>query len=312
MGIGEAGGLSPSHSLLSDYFRPRERSLVLSLFSLGATLGAVAGVVLGGVIAERYGWRAAFLVAGLPGIGLALVVKMTVREPLRGRMDEASGHSTDLTSPTASFTETAKDLYLNRLYRITVIAHVLATVTQFSVGAWLPEVFLRNFDVSQSLVGTIVGLVVLVGGAGGILAGGWLATRMSLSRSAKWDAYIPMIGVAMCVPLYLLALSTPSSAYTAAVLFTMALFFAGWQHGPSVALVQNSVSPDQRATAASLNFFFANLLGMGLGPLVVGSISDQVSGQFGSLSLNIAIGLMVMTSALSSYAFFRSSKIIKA
>ena len=218
VGIGEAGGLSPSHSIISDYFKPKERSLAISLFSLGATLGAFTGVVMGGYVAENYGWRTAFLVAGLPGVLLAIVVKLTVREPKRGAMDEpdrveeATHKATSL-----SFLATAKDLAKNRIYRTTVIAHVLAVFTSYSFTAWMPQVFLRNFEVSQTQVGTIVGLVFLFSGTLGMVCGGWLATHMAKARSVRWEALIPLIGVSLNIPFHLIGLSTFSSVYLAAI-----------------------------------------------------------------------------------------------
>ncbi len=310
VGIGEAGGLSPSHSIISDYFRREERSLAISLFSLGATVGAFAGVVMGGIVAENYGWRAAFLVAGLPGVLLAILLKLTVREPLRGGMDGQDADASDDQATTASFFRTAQTLAGNRVYRGTVAAHVLAVFSSYSITAWLPQVFLRNFDVSQSLVGTLVGVVFLCGAAVGMVSGGWLATHMARIRSGRWELLVPAIGVALSVPIHLLALTALGSIYVCAALFMLGAFFFAWQHGPGLAVVQNAVAPEQRATAASLNFFLSNLLGLGLGPLLVGSISDQLADRYGDVSLNIALGVVVLVSISAAVMFYRVSRLI--
>ena len=308
VGVGEAGGLSPAHSVLSDYFKPSERSFAISLFSLGAVVGSFMGLVMGGYVAEQYGWRTAFLVAGLPGILLALLVKMTVREPIRGAMDDkAKAASSPEDAP--GFLETIQSLFRNRIYLGAIIGHTLAIFASYSITVWLPQIMLRNFDVSQTEVGTLVGLVFLLGGTTGMLSGGYLATRVVRQRSAKWELLIPCIGLTVALPIYLLGLAA-STAYLCAIAFGVAGFFFGWQHGPSLAVVQNYVKPEQRATAASLNFFASNLLGLGLGPLVVGVISDGLAEQYGNAALNIAVGISTLSIAPAILAFYLTSRLI--
>ncbi len=310
VGVGEAGGLSPAHSVISDYFNAEERSLAISLFSLGSAMGAFLGLAMGGYVAENYGWRMAFLVAGLPGLLLALAVKLTISEPVRGAMEIQSEQglaSADIDKP--SFKETIASLLKNKIYLGTVSGHVLAVFKGYAITIWLPQMMLRNFDVSQTAVGTTVGLVFALGVTTGMIFGGYLATRLTRSKSPRWQLLVPVIGISCSIPFYFIALNA-DSFYLCAVLFGIGSFLFNWQHGPGLAVVQNYVRPDQRATAASFNFFFSNLLGLGLGPLVVGGISDAAS-SLGDQSLNLALGIVILAALPAAYIFYRTSKLLK-
>lgn len=301
VGVGEAGGLSPAHSVLSDYFDAKERALALSLYSLGIGVGAFMGLALGGYVAQEYGWRMAFIVAGLPGLLLALLVWLTVKEPARGQMD--SGQADEEQLPVM---DTLKELAANRVYRNVVLAHVLVVFTGYSFSAWLPQHILRNFtDVSQAQVGTIVGLVFLVGGVGGMLSGGLISNYFGRKYGGGWELRPATYGVAAAVPVYIFALSVDQFAI-AAILFVVGGLLIYQQHGPGLAVVQSSVKPSQRAFAASLNFFFSNLLGLGIGPLLVGAISDALEPSYGAQSLSYALMVSTLFAAAGFFIFWRT------
>ena len=298
VGIGEAGGLSPAHSVLSDYFDENERALALSLYSIGIGVGAFMGLALGGYVAQEYGWRMAFIVAGLPGLALALLVWLTVKEPPRGQMETDA--TEDARMPVM---QTLKDLAGNRIYRNVVLAHVLVVFTGYSFSAWLPQHILRSFpDVSQAQVGTIIGLVFLVGAVGGMLSGGLISNYFGRRFGRGWQLRPATYGVALAVPIYIWALATDHFTL-AIVLFVVGGLFIYQQHGPGLAVVQSSVKPSQRAFAASLNFFFSNLLGLGVGPLAVGAISDALAHQYGAASLSYALMISTLFAAAGFVVF---------
>ena len=298
VGIGEAGGLSPAHSVLSDYFDENERALALSLYSIGIGVGAFMGLALGGYVAQEYGWRMAFIVAGLPGLILALLVWLTIKEPPRGQMD--TGKADDEAMPVM---ETLKELAGNRIYRNVVLAHVLVVFTGYSFSAWLPQHILRSFpDVSQAQVGTIIGLVFLVGAVGGMLSGGLISNYFGRRFGRGWQLRPATYGVALAVPIYIWALASDQFA-VAVTLFVVGGLFIYQQHGPGLAVVQSSVKPSQRAFAASLNFFFSNLLGLGVGPLAVGAISDALAPQYGNASLSYALMISTIFAAAGFVIF---------
>ena len=299
VGVGEAGASPPSHSIISDYYKPRERPLALSIWALGTVLGSLAGVVLGGYIAENYGWRMAFLAAGLPGLLLAVLVKLTVREPPRGQSESAGAA---VMAEEVSFRQSAAALWHNRYYRWATGAHVISVFFGYSMAAWLPALFLRQFDLSQSEVGALVGVTVFVAGVPGLLLGGYLASVLA-RRDAAWEAWVPGLGMALATPALVLALLSDAPT-AAAVLFGAAFFFYQWGHGPGLAVVQSSVSPNQRAFAAAVMYFLSNMLALGLGPLFVGYISDLQLGSTPGESLAIGLSVGVVALFLSALAYF--------
>ena len=280
VGIGEAGGGPPSHSLVSDYFEPERRSIAISVYSLGTSVGGLFGLVLGGFVAEHYGWRMAFIVAGAPGIALALLVKLTVREPVRGRYDRGRGRPP---AEVLSFVETAQSLWNNLVYRRVLIAHTLAVFVGYAFFSWLAALYLRQFELSQSGVGALIGTMNLVCGVPGLLLGGYLADRLG-SSDPRWRVRLPALALCIALPAYFSALWT-SSVVAASTLFGMGIFAYQVSHGPGLAVVQLVVQPEARAQAAAYIFFFSNLVGLGMGPLLVGYLSDISAQRFGDASL---------------------------
>ena len=298
VGVGEAGASPPSHSIISDYYEPKDRSLALSIWAMGTVVGSLAGLVLGGYIAEHYGWRMAFVAAGLPGIALALLVWFTVREPQRGGTDHSKSHNAQ---GGQSLFQSILNLWGNKLYRWAVIAHVAAVFFGFALAAWLPALFIRKFDLTQTQVGAIAGATVTISGVAGLLAGGALASYMA-RRNPAWEARVPAIALVIGSPFLVFALNT--SAITAsAIAFGIAFFFYQCSHGPGLAIVQSAVRPDQRALASAVMYLLSNMLALGIGPLIVGFISDLGLGATPGVSL--AIGLHTGVVALiAGGAFF--------
>ena len=168
VGVGEAGGSAPAHSLVSDYFDKNERSFAMSIYSMGTAAGMLLGLAMGGLVAEHFGWRWAFVAAGAPGIALALIIKLTVREPLRGGMDQGE---TSSSSERDSFLETFRKLWDNRSYRFVNLGYSVSVFSGSAFTTWLPTLYLRQFDLSQSQVGLIVGVSIAGFATAGLV--GW-------------------------------------------------------------------------------------------------------------------------------------------
>ncbi len=306
VGVGEAGGLSPAHSVISDYFDEKSRPFAISIFSLGTALGAVSGLVLGGYVAETYGWRWAFVAAGAPGVLFALLFGFTVKEPVRGRFETQSKTETEK----ESFKETVKDLISNRPYMAIYLGHLLIVFKGYAFTSWLPEVLMRTYGLGQAEVGRAMGLIVLFGGAFGMFAGGAIATYFSRFDN-RLQIRIPVVALIIALPLLWFALQQ-NNFTMAAILLAAGLFFYNMQHGPTLAMVQSCVKPAQRAQAASLVFFASNLLGLGLGPLFVGWISDSnvaVMGDAAALATALSYCLIVVIPAI--FFFWRASAYLK-
>ncbi len=298
VGVGEAGGLAPSHSIIADYFEKSELSRALAVFSLGPTLGAVCGLLIGGAVADAYGWRAAFYAVGLPGLLLALLVIFTVREPQRGRLDPTYNHKAE----SLGIFDTLKTLWKNKTYVYANLAHATAIVTAYAMSSWLPSLFLRTFEISKSEAGAIVSAFVVIGGIPGTLLGGIIADALA-KRDERWRAWSSMVGLLISIPFYSFALFSPN-VMTMAVLFGVAQFFFHLSFVPALAIVQNVVSPSMRALAAAFVFFVANFIGLGLGPVVVGAVSDMFAADFGDASIKVALFFSLSFLLISAIFFW--------
>ncbi|WP_350171646.1 MFS transporter [Hyphomonas sp.] len=293
VGVGEAGSSPPSHSIISDYYSPTARSLALSIWSLGAVVGAMIGLIGGGYITENFGWRWAYFVAGAQSLIVVPIVYFTVREPKRGQQEKVAPQTEtekkkDAGEATSTFAIIG-ELLRNRNYTYATFSHVMAGFFTFGLGAWMPAYFMREFELSPTEVGALVSVMLLFGSVTGMLAGGWLATHLA-KRDIAWEAWVPAVALGLAAPAFALALTT-NVLVLSAIGMGAAQFLVMAHHGPGLALVQSAVPANRRAMAAALMYFCSNMLGLGLGPLIIGFISDL--GLAGSIGGNLRVGLSI-------------------
>ncbi len=306
VGIGEAGGSPPAHSLIADYFEKAQLSRALSVYSLGTTFGSVVGMVVGGFVADAYGWRAAFFVVGLPGLLLALVFRMTVREPERGRFDP----DYDANAPRANVRETLRSLMSNRVYVLVTVAHAFHVVVGYSMAIWKPALLIRTFELSKGETGVWLSSMTVATALPGMLAGGFLADRLA-QRDVRWMAWMPGIALLIALPANEFALASHSLTGML-ILFGVGLFFATVAHAPALAVVQRVVKPTERALAAAFVFFLANMLGLGLGPVIVGALSDGFSADQGLRSIHAALMVMNGVLLLAAASFWLTARAMQS
>lgn len=284
VGIGEAGCSPPAHSLISDYFEPRRRASALAVYAFGIPLGSMIGAALGGWLAKAFGWRVAFMAVGAPGLVLALVFILLVKEPRRGQSDPPQVDGGQ------ALRNTAKGLGAWAWSEVKALASVSAslfgkwpvlhiilglTITSFAGyggGAFAGPYFIRTFGLDYATAGLILGLSVGLSGGIGTLAGGFISDWAG-RRGARWYALTPAIGIAIAAPIYLLAYRQPDWRTAGALLLVPGMFVYTYL-GPSFAVVQNVVETRQRATAAALLLLFVNIIALGGGPLFTGWIID--------------------------------------
>jgi MFS family permease len=289
VGVGEAG-LSPSaHSLISDYYEPKRRASALSVYSFGIPLGTMIGAVAGGLIAKTFGWQMAFMVVGLPGVAVALALKVLVKEPPRGHSEPEQHPLTvdDLTvEPVAKppyslareFAElgaVVKLLFGKWPILNMVLGITLVSFAGYGGGQFAPPYFVRAFHLDIGQVGLIVGLVAGASQGLGTLIGGPLTDRMS-RMSPRWYSLVPAIGVALAYPA-IVAVYTATSWQVAAAFLLLPGLFSYVYLAPTFGVVQNMAPTHQRATAAAILLFFLNLIALGGGPLFTGWVIDHFS-----------------------------------
>ncbi len=267
VGVGEAGCAPASQSLIADLYPPEKRAMAMSVFSLGIPLGVMLGAVVGGLIAARLGWRAAFLVVGLPGVLLALVTAATIKDPDPQRSTR-TGDLGDIPRFGAVLTLMWKERALRHL----LAGAALAAVGGYSISSFAVPFLLRSFGLTLTAASVGFGLFSGAAATIGTLLGGWLVTRR-VGKDPRAGAYIPALGLAVAAPLYVAVFATRDLrllALAAIVPATVQYFYLG----PTYALINNLVEPRMRATAVAILLLTMNAIGLGLGPLVTGALSD--------------------------------------
>lgn len=288
VGVGEAGLSPPAHSLISDYYPPNRRASALAVYSFGIPLGSMLGAVIGGEIVQHFSWKAAFMVVGLPGLAIAIAIRLLIREPPRGHSEpegvvpipeavtaEEHGRPMGLAAELREMGAVIATLFGKWPVLNMVLGVTLVSTAGYGGGQFVPPYFLRAFHLSYGTVGLVTGLVAGVGQGVGTLAGGFLTDRLAKS-GARWYALVPAIGVTVAYP-FIVAIYTAGSWQTAAALLILPGLFSYTYLGPTFGVIQNMVSTRRRATATAILFFFLNLIGLGGGPPLTGWIIDHLS-----------------------------------
>jgi MFS family permease len=269
--VGEAGGTPPSHSLISDYFKRSSRATALSIYALGVPLGTMLGNYLGGWGNDRFGWRMTFILVGVPGLVVALLVWATVREPPRG-LSEAEVKNTSAAPP---LWDVVKFLGRYPSFRHQCLAAGLHSVVWYA-GSQLNAVFFqRSHDMTASQAGKWLAMLALIGAVGTLL-GGYLADKVSAAKNdRRWYMWVPGIATLVMVPFQFLSyLSNDLTVVIPA--FSVMIVLASMFFGPSFAVSQSLATLRTRAVATSLLLFVQTFVGLGLGPLVAGTISEYL------------------------------------
>ncbi len=305
VGVGEAGGSPPAHSMISDIFSPAQRATALSVYSAGISIGILAGYLLGGWLGEFFGWRTALLVVGMPGVLLALVVRFTIQEPARGQ-----SQNTQHIGAAPPVSETIKFLWSRRSFRHLALAGGLKTFVAYGLGNWMPSYFLRNFDISMGELGTWLALASGLGGGAGIILAGYLSDRLA-GKDKRWYLWLPGLAVLIIMPIQL-AVLTLSNHYLALLLLVLSSFLGGAFLGPILAVTHGLVGLRMRALSSAILFFVLNIVGMGLGPTFVGMLSDFMAAGGIENSLRYAmLSIVFLVSIWCSIHFFLGARTVR-
>jgi predicted MFS family arabinose efflux permease len=295
VGLGEAGGSPPAHSMISDYFPPEKRGTALSFYTAGIYLGILFGFAGGGYIAETFGWRNAFFIVGIPGLFFAFVVLVLVREPLRGRWDHGQ------TVKKSSLETTVSTLKQRRSFWWIAFGCAMTSFVAYGNGNFYPSYLMRSHGFSVAEVGFALGLVSGVAGAIGTFMGGFLADRWG-REDKRWYVWIPIIGNCLAIVPMAYAILSEDATLLLLVLFPANILNSLYL-GPSIAMCQSLVSPAMRAMASAILFFILNMIGLGLGPVIVGLLSDSFVELFGDNNLRYAM-ICALLMGLSGTACF--------
>jgi MFS family permease len=307
--VGEAGGSPPSHSLISDYFPLSKRATALSIYALGVPLGGMMGNFFGGWSNEIYGWRLTFVLIGLPGILVALLVRFTLVEPPRGLADNLSRGAAARTAP--PILDVLRFLWSRTSFRHLSFAAALHSFVWYGGSIWNAAFFIRSHGLTSGQAGTWLAALMALGAAGTLL-GGYLADRMSArTGDRRWYLWVPAGATLIMVPFQFVSYLEPRLSFAIPAFCAMyvlaAMFF-----GPSFAMTQALVTVRMRAIAASVLLFVQTLIGLGLGPWCVGLISDALAPVHGQAH-SLAYGLVIvgLVNAWAALHYFRGARTLR-
>lgn len=298
VGVGEAGGTPPSHSLVSDYFRWRERAFALTMMSVGASFGSMLGSGAG-YISDAWGWRSAFFILGVPGIALALLILLTVREPTRGRLDAAALPA----DPKPRLGLTLAFVGGQRALLHCLAGGTLYTLWSWGLMWWTPSFLVRSHHMTLGDAGGALSLMHGVGGTAVLLLTGLAMVHLSKQDARRVPMFLSVALVVGSIPSILAYVVPGKSAALAMLWIFIPLSYACF--GPVLGLVQNLVPADMRAQAAAILLFVSNIANLVVAPQVVGWASDWLAPAYGSESLRMAMLPLTLVGLWAAVHFWR-------
>ena len=306
VGIGEAGSSPPSHSIIADMYPANKRALALSIYSLGVTLGAAAGQMFGGNLTYFFDWRVAFIAIGLPGVVLAVIVKLFATEPMR-KAEPGAVEAVETPSVGDGF----RTILASRAAVWLIAGVTLTSMIGYALTGWTPAYLIRSFDLNTLQIGNIVAPLLAIAGIASGLSSGWLANRLSdrfgLHAQPLMVAVLKSIALPFLIWFYL-----SDDAVWAVGAYFFALLFQSCYLGPTFALIQTLAPLKMRAVWAAITLLIINLIGLGIGPTLVGVISDLFVEEYGQESLRYSLLVIASATPLAIFAYWRAAVALKA
>ncbi|MEC7996099.1 MAG: MFS transporter [Pseudomonadota bacterium] len=305
VGVGEAGGSPPAHSIISDIFPPERRASALAFYSMGVNIGILFGFLAGGWLNEIFDWRTAFFVVGAPGLIIALIVRYTLREPIRGLSEQRQ-----VETQTVPFSNVLNLLMSRPAFKHMAFGAALNAFAGYSTSSWTASFMIRSHGMSTGELGTWLAMIMGFGGAVGVFAGGVIAERLA-RKDVRWYMWLPALTGLICVP-FMVANYMVAGAYTALIVSIIPGILFNVYLGNTLAMTHGLVGLRMRALASAILFFILNLIGLGLGPWVIGLLSDQLAPTLGQESLRHA--MLYLLPAMMTWSvihFYLASRTLK-
>ncbi len=305
VGFGEAGCTPPAHSLISDYFSAQERSRALAIYSLGIPAGGLAGLIGGGWVVQHMGWREAFFIVGLPGLLMALLARLILREPKRGAFDRKVHQN-------LPFAQVLKAIFANHTFWMFSLGGALASLGGYGLNAWMVPHMLRTYHMSYTEVSIKFGLIALIPTAIGTFVGGWLGDYLG-KRDLRWYPLLPALSTAIMAPMFFIALQMQNPWWLMAI-WVLPSISGGIWFAPLFGSIQNLVKPNMRAFASAINLFTVNIIGLGVGPAMVGAISTHLTrpdGANAAQALQSALSVVVWVYVFAAAFFYLAARSIR-
>jgi MFS family permease len=307
VGVGEAGASPPSHSLISDYFPIETRATALSIYALGIPFGSMIGNFVGGWGAEALGWRHTFVLVGVPGILVALIIWLSLREPPRGMADR---HIVKSDEPAPGVKEVILRLWQRVAFRHIAFAAGLHAFVGYGAGTWNAPFLIRSHEMPITEVGSWLALISGIGAIGTFM-GGYLSDKLAdRFNDRRWYMWVPGWSTIVMVPFQFVAYLYGGIWAVIPSLMVVSIL-GGMYLGPSFAMTQALVSLRMRAVASAILLFMLNIIGMGMGPYLVGVASDLLSADMGVHSLRYALCLAVLVNVWAACHYFIGARSLR-
>lgn len=298
--IGETGGTPTSASLISDYYPRTTRPRAMAIFQTSVYVGVLLGYGIGGWVSQTYGWRAAFFVAGIPGMCVALLVYFTVREPQRGLSDTRQSDR-----GVTSLTDCLRFMAGQRALLFVVAGIVLNAVANFGFSTWAPSFLHRVHHMDNTDIGLSLGIINGTAGVIGTLLGGFIVARLP-ARQLKWHVLIPSLATLGAAPALTLFLMAPSDSLTLFA-YWIANFLLGFHLGPCFAMVQSLSKVRMRSLASALTNGLCSIVGAGFAPFLIGTTDDLLRPHFGIASVRYSLLIAAAAPVLAAASFWYAS-----
>lgn len=317
--VGEAGGVPPSQSMVNDLYPPEQRARAMAVFSSATFIGTIIAMVGGAYIAQTYGWRLTFIVVGAPGILIALVVRFTIAEPERGAWDDTTDEQKQKQAelPQQGLLEVFLEMWNSPALRYLILGCASAGLAGYALGYWAPAFMMRVHGLSLVQAGVMIGGLGAVCGLTGSFFGAFLCDRFA-KENRNWLLFIPAISLAISLPMLVLFLMFPEKSTfmlgshtipTAIVIYCIASFIGSWWAAPTYVAVQELVAPNKRTLACAILLFTMNLIGFGLGPLLVGIFSDLLTPSYGNDGVRYALVILMCSFIPAIYFYIRAGRL---
>ncbi|GGZ41696.1 spinster family MFS transporter [Asticcacaulis endophyticus] len=305
VGVGEAGGVAPAYSLISDYFPPKQRARALAIFAFGIPIGSAAGVLFGGLLAQQVDWRFAFVVVGLIGVLFAPIFRLLVKDPPRGGMDGAVTAEKPM-----GFLATARLATGKPGFWLLSLGAAFTSMTGYGFMYWLPTFLSRSLEMDLGTRSWFLAALLLIGGMAGMTLGGVLGDRLGQKSRAAYPL-IPAVALLICVPLYAVGVNAQAPAVVFVMLLIPQALGLVWM-GPVITAVQHLGPGPSRTMMSSLFLLINNLIGIAVGTWFFGFMSDHLRPQYGDDSMKYAFLIGLSFYVIAAGLFFAASRRMKA
>ena len=305
VGVGEAGCTPAAHSLIADSVPPEKRSSAIAFFGLGIPIGGLLGLIIGGIVNDQYGWRIALMLVGTPGILLAFLLPLIIRDP---RRCADSAHFNTAGSPVKaklSIKDAAREVFASKAYLYVFIAASFTAFLSYGKGLWTISFFIRSHGLSTTEAGLAMAVALGISGIIGTWLGGKMADVFG-KRDKRHILTLPAIGMAIAAPILFAGYWAEDWRIAVALLILPTILNSAY-YGPAYGCVQGLVRPEARAIAASLVVFGQNLIGLGLGPLLFGVLSDWLQPMAGDESVRWVLYGAAWLGLIPAFFFWRAS-----